>query len=350
MSSISKIELIIHQARVEHMKNNIADSLLSYTKAMNLIDEMLEQNITEEESRILKTYMNNILEEFDVLSNKYSHITISREDQMRVLDSDNPSSIPYQSSHINTQNQIPVYAYGNPTRDYQQQIPYRSLNISQDPHQPHVAYNASCDNALKHKHKHNNLQSVPVAIPHNREEPLHAIPQAIPQHNYHPQANPHYSNAPRVPQQPIYPQQNSLHHPVPQQTNYAQSGPYSGHPRPNIPHHPAAYHGMELSQTIPIPSQEVKYPQQVPYQKVNPQQIPETIPQQTYPQQTIPTAVPTNDPEVNNSIPVATPIKKENSPSVREPSRFEKDLYNTWNQGVENIKEFMKEPHVSLYL
>lgn len=259
MLSITEIECIIHKARVEQMKGNISASLLLYTQAMNAIDEKMDGQLSKKDSEMLSTYMNNVLEEFDLISNSNPDVHITEmEQETGITDYGNFSSIQQQK---------------------QQQL---RTPITAEPAYP------------------NGRQFPPADYPnsnHVQTQPLNA------------------------PKQPLYPIQPSQPYP-----------PYYQQPRPSC---------QETTQQMP--SSQYSNP---PTGYRNPPPVaakPKMEMEKPQPD--------------SNGISLlrgdsANGMNHSKETSHKKPSRelstFERDIQTTWNRGVQNVKEYMKEPHVRL--
>lgn len=258
MLSISEIERVIHKARVEHMKGNISTSLLLYTQAMNAIDEKMESQLSKKDSELLSTYMNNVLEEFDLISNSNPNVHVSEKDQEEAFnDSGSFSSV---EQHKQQQLRTPITAEPLYPNGY---------------HFPPAEYPNS-----------NHVQTQALNVP----------------------KQPPYPIQPSQPYPPYYQQPRSDYQETSQQKPYSQySNPPAGYrnPPPSIPGKPNTTVEKPQLDSNGISLLRGDSPKEID---------------------------PSNE------------VSQKKAP--RELSTFERDIQTTWNRGVQNVKEYMKEPHV----
>lgn len=234
MSTMLDIENVIHKARVEQMKGNIPASLLLYNQAMNMIDEKMETKLTKNESTMLSTYMNNVLEEFDLISNSNPTVHITEEQQQSILENEPPATNPPK---VPTEAELKTPVTAQPIFPGIQQFPPAPY--------PNTSYT------------------------HN--QPV---------------------NQPRYPLQP--------QHPYP---------PYYQQPKSTL------YENQSYSNPVTKPA----------------------LPTQPKP------ALNENGVSLLGKEVKSNPVEE---PKPREPSQFEKDMQEAWNRGVQNVKDYMKDPHV----
>ena len=288
MSSLVEIENIIHKASIEQMKGNVSASLLLYHQAMNAIDETMEEKLPQKESETLSNYMNNVLEEFDLISNANPNVHVSEDMQNQLLNSQSVSQTPISPVHSESEQEVP---------------------------------NVQPENLVR-KPSEQQLRTPVSAVPTN------PIPRTFPPAPY--------PNTNKV--QNIQPNQ-----PMPTQTQ----------PNTSVP---VVFKNQQQNSNVPIvfrnqptenyPNTTMLFPQ-IP-STTNPQQIPIQF-INSNPEEKKSTPTP-REPDYDNPNGVSllhsnTSVPQPVQPQYK-PSQWELELQAAWNQGVQNMREYWKDPHV----
>ena len=143
MASLATIETTIHQARIENTRGNVDKALVLYTDAMNMIDTRMEEQISSDESQLLTTYLNNVFEEFERISNSRKSMDNSakeRNEQQNPKQNslNQPESTPAHSQQLRVP-MVPQPVYSPPTPS-QQQCSYPSSSVCMNPNPQSANY------------------------------------------------------------------------------------------------------------------------------------------------------------------------------------------------------------------
>lgn len=292
MSSLVEIENIIHKARIEQMKGNVSASLLLYNQAMNAIDAKMEEKLPQKESETLSNYMNNVLEEFDLISNANPNVHVTEDMQNQILNSESVNQTPISPVHSESEQEEPNVQHEN----------------------------------LVRKPSEQQLRTPVSAVPTN------PIPRTFPP-------------AP-------YPNTNTVQNIQPNQPMSTQNQPNTSVPvvfknQPQNSNVPIVFRNQP---TENYPNTKILFPQ-IP-STTNPQQIPIQF-INSNPEEKKNTPTP-REPDYENPNGISllhsnTGVPQPVQPKQNKPSQWELELQAAWNQGVQNMREYWKDPHVCCF-